>query len=123
MMPLAGGWNWVVGMYYLNMDHTRDRSFTTDLALGTFLGDIFPGAADPAYYKAILSNETDSISGFFQGTFSILDNLRLTAGGRYTHDKKKGREYAVRRQFYFFSWSIQFTRIGVLVEVYSAGNA
>ena len=86
----GGRLNWVVGMYYLNMDHTRDRSFTTDLALGTFLGDIFPGAADPAYYKAILSNETDSISGFFQGTFSILDNLRLTAGGRYTHDKKKG---------------------------------
>ena len=87
---IQGRLNWVVGMYYLYIDHTRDRNFVTDFAEGTIIGDLFPGAAEPDFLETTLNNETDSISGFFQGTFSILDNLRLTVGGRYTHDKKDG---------------------------------
>ena len=85
-----GRLNWVVGMYYLNIEHFRNRTFSMDLPLGSFLGDLFPGAADPQSFAAIMNVETDSISGFFQGTYSLTDNIRLTAGGRYTHDEKDG---------------------------------
>ena len=87
---LDGKLDWVIGAYYLTIDHTRDRTFGLDLPLGTYLGDIFPGADAPQMFTALMNVKTDSISAFAQGTYSLSDRFRLTLGGRYTSDDKEG---------------------------------
>ena len=87
---LDGKLDWVIGAYYLTIDHTRDRTFGLDLPLGTYLGDIFPGADAPQMFTALMNVKSDSISAFAQGTYSLSDRFRLTLGGRYTSDDKEG---------------------------------
>lgn len=90
---INGRLDWVLGLYYLNIDHARDRSFSHDFAEGTFLGDLqldIFGNTDPQFLQSFQAVRTDSISGFFQGTYSVTDAFRLTLGGRYTRDKKDG---------------------------------
>ena len=87
---LDGKLDWVIGAYYLTIDHTRDRTFGLDLPLGTYLGDIFPGADAPQMFTALMNVKTDSISAFAQGTYSLSDRFRVTLGGRYTSDDKEG---------------------------------
>ena len=100
-----GRLEWVVGGFYLNVDHTRNRRFDADLIEGTFLGDIqvndVSGNTDPQFFESRQTVETSSISGFFQGTLSLTDSLRITAGGRYTSDKKKGTLEHVGNSFLF----------------------
>ena len=79
---------WVAGLYYLNEKTFRDESSTiglvvSDGAMG--LIDVFPRT------KGIVlqNNETESTAIYGSATYSLTDRLRLTAGARYTKDKKK----------------------------------
>lgn len=68
------------GLYYLHLD-TRQY-----LLQGANLG--VPVAPPLSLFGAYLDGraKTDSAAAFFEGTFRILDNLRVTGGVRYTHD-------------------------------------
>ena len=50
-------------------------------------GALVPGTFPCIICSSILSTfTTDSLAAYFEGTFKILPTLRLTAGGRFTHD-------------------------------------
>ena len=79
---------WVAGLYYLNEKTFRDESATiglvvSDGAMG--LIDLFPRTKG----TALQNNETESTAVYGSVTYSLTDRLRLTAGARYTKDKKK----------------------------------
>jgi len=70
--------DWLAGLFYMKEEN---RSFVGDqlflfggLVAGNFMRD--------------LRNDTDSYAGFTQLTWHATDALSLTAGGRYTHEKK-----------------------------------
>ena len=100
-----GRLEWVVGAYFLTIDHTRNRRFDADLIEGTFLGDIqvndVSGNTDPQFFESRQTIKTSSQSLFFQGTYSVSDNMRITAGGRYTNDDKKGTLQHLGNSFLF----------------------
>ncbi len=68
----AKPFSWVVGAFYYR-DRYFDQFFLTS----------------PGYdFFAPNNLRTDSIAGYAQGSLYVTDALRLTAGGRYTRDKK-----------------------------------
>jgi iron complex outermembrane recepter protein len=72
---IDGRLNYVVGAYYLSQ---RDRT-VSNLTFGQ------PIFAAPFAYAAEIS--TESIAGFAQASFKLTEQLSVTGGIRYTHDK------------------------------------
>ncbi len=101
--------NWVAGLYYFN-EKAIDRN-TVNFTSGLFDGlEALPGPIDGSPLSAPTAaggpgnpinalldinldifNEitNNSYAAFFQGSFSLTDDLSITAGLRYTYEKKK----------------------------------
>lgn len=92
----GGPFVWTAGVYYF---HSRDQwdpfGFTFGTAGAPF---IFPGFT---LVEQTIEDfvKTDSLAGYAQGTYEIMDGTRLTLGGRYTHEK---REFGGTQQFIGF---------------------
>jgi iron complex outermembrane receptor protein len=78
---LDGPLNFIAGVTYLHDDGQ------IDIALR---GSDFQFAVDfTGEFPVNFSNvKTESISGFLEGAYEISQQLKLTVGGRYTHDKR-----------------------------------
>ena len=72
---LDGKLDFVVGGYYLNQKDTVVSNLTFGQPIFTF----------PFIYTA--QWETESVAGFAQASYKVTDQLSLTGGFRYTHDK------------------------------------
>lgn len=70
--------DWLVGAYYFHEEISNPNTFPVLTAL-------FGNAIS---FTRMYEIENDSIAGFAQGTYSLTDRLRLTAGLRYTQDDK-----------------------------------
>jgi iron complex outermembrane receptor protein len=70
----AGGLQWVVGGYYLN----ETAHYSEVGRAGAFI-------VDDTFFPAVPQR---SVAAFGQVDYSVLDNVRLTAGVRYTKDDK-----------------------------------
>ncbi len=80
LSPKTSRLKWVVGAYYFKAGSRYPR----------FILSNFGVAATAFSSSSTLSNQnTDSISGFAQATAEILSGLSLTAGLRYTHEKRE----------------------------------
>lgn len=80
--------NWVTGLYYFEEDGLSGGFVDVYTELYTFIGlDI--GFNLPIWI------DNQSYSAFGQGTYSLNDQFSITAGLRYTHDKKE----VTREQF------------------------
>ncbi len=82
-----GRLEYVTGFFYFNEDNTTD--FADVLNLGPIIG--IPG---PTGFPAILADRTlinnaNAKAGYFQGDYAITDQIKLTAGIRYTDEKKR----------------------------------
>ncbi len=74
--------NWVFGLYYFQEDGLSDPIWEAYAPLFNFIGlDI--GFRLPSWI------DNKSYSAFGQGTYNITDQLSVTAGLRFTHDKKE----------------------------------
>ena len=72
--------NWLVGVYAFHLDATMPN---IDLANARGIGQpLISTILDPAV-------ETGSLAGFAEGTLQISDKFFLTAGGRYTTEKRE----------------------------------
>lgn len=81
----TGAVNWLAGVYYYNQKSTNLSFIEVGLDLASLLGD--PSlAGSEAGSDATLT--TRSYAGFASLTWTVNDALMLTAGGRYTHEKK-----------------------------------
>ncbi len=84
--------SWIVGLYYLYQDqHRTEKNFFTSPA-GTIGAALFgaatTGANNPHFQQQDL--EVNSIAPFAEGTLRFTNWAALSAGLRYTHDKKSG---------------------------------
>ena len=80
-----GPLEWIAGLFYLH-DKRRDRGvYTTPLFDQLGLSD-GPIGRD-------FDQESKAYAAFGQATYSILDNLRLTLGGRYSRERKSAIQY------------------------------
>lgn len=88
--PVEEKYDWVAGLYYFNNDLSSDRS----IAFGEAL--IAAQAPALAQYASAIAGNTNVTSGltnktwavYFNGNYRITENLELTAGVRYTSEKK-----------------------------------
>jgi iron complex outermembrane receptor protein len=87
----AGAIDYVLGAYYLDIDLRRDEYLSVHGYPGSAFAEATPGTAAPEGRGQFIN--TRSYAGFGQGTYHITDALRLTAGGRYTQEKKAGDTY------------------------------
>ncbi|MFO1013564.1 MAG: TonB-dependent receptor [Caulobacteraceae bacterium] len=95
-----GRFNWQAGVYVFRQeltDHYILNQFGYDAGnfYTTYLRTENPAAAavviaPGSQYIGDTTSNSDSIAVFGQGNFDITDRLTLTAGVRYTHDKRLG---------------------------------
>lgn len=77
----GGRFNWVVGGFYMHLQDVYHYN-TNDAASTNFDGSPY----SPLFTS---KNTLNSYAVFADGTYEILDNLFLTAGGRYSSDHPK----------------------------------
>jgi iron complex outermembrane receptor protein len=93
-----GPWEWVTGLYWLS-EESNVNYWLNDQGAGLsslkhprFGVNIFPtidvGLDDPAYFGNKSTIESDSLGAFVQTSYSITEDLKLTAGIRYSEDEK-----------------------------------
>lgn len=73
----GGPLQWIVGLYYLDSTDATLRSRLTGAAV-----------APLAFLDRVGEQHTKSIAAFGQATYNIADNTEITAGLRYTSDKR-----------------------------------
>jgi iron complex outermembrane receptor protein len=78
----SGPFSYVAGLSYLHDNGIFDIAFT---------GDLFnpPPPAPPSYLYSETVVVTNSVAGFFEGSYKFTPEWKLTLGGRYTHDDRK----------------------------------
>jgi iron complex outermembrane receptor protein len=92
-----GPWSWLVGAYYFHELQRPDQKFARPGVSVLTVGGVA---------------RTTSYAGYAQVSWQATEALRLTAGGRYTYDRKKAFEFLEFRPFGIFipgnlkdSWS------------------
>ncbi len=91
--PESDTFNWVGGVYYLHIENDQLEFLNATFYADTIFGDIQQGAFGTlglhrnSFFQDVTTN---SYAAYLQGTYSFTDALNLTAGGRYTYDKKSG---------------------------------
>jgi iron complex outermembrane receptor protein len=71
--------DWVTGIYYSDMWTNSKAAYLLFAPVGTPMNDLT--TQQTGGYA-----ETRSVAGYAQGTYALTDALKLTVGGRYTHD-------------------------------------
>ena len=74
----GGRFNFVVGAYYWDSEYRID--------LVSYIGFAVPDTV--VAIPQVARQTTESIAGFVEADYRLLDRLTITAGGRFTHDKK-----------------------------------
>jgi iron complex outermembrane receptor protein len=93
-----GPWEWVTGLYWLS-EESNVSYWLNDQGAGLsslkhprFGVNIFPtidvGLDNPAYFGNKSTIESDSVGAFVQTSYSITEDVKLTAGLRYSEDEK-----------------------------------
>ncbi len=84
----TGPLEWVAGLYYLREEVDRTESF--DFGLARFDGDGgFVVVLPPSVGSGASVARTESVAVFGQASWNVNEKLRLTAGARWTEDKRR----------------------------------
>jgi iron complex outermembrane recepter protein len=99
--PGGESFDWIAGLYYQDWDLDFNvRTPTPEVGLFSALGAFNPSLgvlADLSSFRDF-SGDSELYAAFAQGTWTLTDTLRLTAGARYTYEDKSGyREMNVLR--------------------------
>jgi iron complex outermembrane recepter protein len=88
----GGDWEWVTGLFWMT-EETNAEFWYTDMGAGLSTYPFFPtidvGLAEPSYFGNDSTTTTDTFGAFGQASYHIYDDLSVTAGLRYSYDKKK----------------------------------
>jgi iron complex outermembrane receptor protein len=88
----GGDWEWVTGLFWMT-EETNAEFWYTDMGAGLSTYPFFPtidvGLPEPTYFGNDSTTTTDTFGAFGQASYHIYDNLSVTAGLRYSYDKKK----------------------------------
>jgi iron complex outermembrane receptor protein len=90
-LTLGGRLEWLLGLYtYRDKPNRADiLRFGTD-SLPVFAVRLAGAPITQIENSSVLDATTTAFGAFAQGSFSLTDKLKLTAGARYSYDKKKG---------------------------------
>ena len=83
-LSFGGKLKWVGGLFYF---HSKSQYDIVSRYLSADANAVFV-TGQPQTDSALADYKAESFAAFAQATLDILDNLHLTVGGRYTHDKK-----------------------------------
>lgn len=115
--PDKGPLDWVVGVYYYH-----DKGTLVNNAFN----DIFNTGTNTSWLSSISTVTTSSIAGFADGTYAVTDNLYLTAGARYTSEKKELDTEGLLPPFTVFSgserWNSFTPRAAIRYEINGNSN-
>lgn len=75
---------WTAGLYYFYSDERYD---VLDINFGPSFVSPVPNA--PVTFRTGDRMQTDSLAGFAQASYELLENTRLTLGGRYTYERRR----------------------------------
>lgn len=91
----SGPLRWVAGLYYLNVDQSRDESVQISGAPGSLASIVLTGlmGENGAVERFGQSIETNSYAAFGQIDYALTPTFTVTAGARYTKEKKQGDTY------------------------------
>ncbi|MFC4313849.1 TonB-dependent receptor [Steroidobacter flavus] len=90
LLGTTGRLDWIAGLFYF-----REKGRTQ---AESYAGAVDPGPIEPvhvedyvgpAYSITDVAGENKSYAGFVQGTYELVDGLKLTAGVRYTKDERE----------------------------------
>lgn len=82
--------SWIIGGFYLHDSGDRSDIFTLGPdSIAAFLYSLM-GGTDTIVNTLTLDSSTESYAVFGQATLSLAPGLNLTAGVRYSHDRKRG---------------------------------
>jgi iron complex outermembrane receptor protein len=84
----SGKFNWLTGLYYLHSSKSRPIDFLFNVIPGSFLASVGLGPHIPSMVRQ--NTNTSSYGVFAEGTYEVLEKLKLTIGGRYTYETKNG---------------------------------
>lgn len=82
---VAGGLDWLVGLYYADEDIERTNEFIWGSQVGAFPFGNVPGRA----FLASFEHNAETIAAFAHGTLRFNDRWSITAGVRYSSDEKE----------------------------------
>jgi len=84
-----GPWEWVTGLYAMAETSDVDFWYTDEgQGLSMFFPTIDVGLADPSYFGNKTTVNSDSLGIFGQTSYRVTEEFKLTAGLRYSKDKK-----------------------------------
>jgi len=92
---LGDNFNYIAGLWLLNEETDRTECFDNDSTDSDCTPDADGGTTD--WYQQV--NETNSYAVFGQFDWSLSDTLTITAGGRYSYDKKEIDNQAIAGDF------------------------
>ena len=103
---------WILGLYWLS-EETDVEYWLNDQGEGLSTFPFFPtidvGLDYPVYFGNASTTESDAFGTFGQASYNISEQLKLTAGLRYSKDEK---ETDVLRKAFFGPTSTTFTKKG-----------
>jgi iron complex outermembrane receptor protein len=85
--PTGRPLTWLGGLFYLHLNRLDADLYTVFPVPGTALSYLYPPGASSLHNQEVL---TTSRAVFGEATYSILENLDLTAGARYSSEKRSG---------------------------------
>jgi iron complex outermembrane receptor protein len=97
----ASDWEWTLGLYY----YKEDSDFYFGLVMEDSIPLPTPYVGVPVTYDAGGDVEADSYAVFGQSTYALSDRISLTAGIRYTRDRKDMTEYILAPAFAFVDFA------------------
>lgn len=118
---LDGRLNWLAGGFFFD-EHYLSRN-----PLLAPLTALLPGNPYPVFSLPIFRGHNRSAAAFAQATYSLLDNVRLTMGARYTNDVKKVEAHIIPGAVTDFAASVKVSRVdpaaSIAVDIASNVNA
>jgi iron complex outermembrane recepter protein len=89
--PQAGSIEWMIGGFFFreNVGRNDVLTFGRDTYFNLALTAAFGGNPGPLSEDYRIDIRATSLAGFAQVKWHVSDNLSLTAGGRYTNDRKR----------------------------------
>lgn len=118
----TGAVDFVAGLYYYN-ENAGEVAATPNTNTWNATGTAYTINSSTLWQRANWSiaratqANSESYAAFGQFTWSLSDALKLTAGGRYTHDKKDGVLYKVNNVATNFPFALKSNRFDPLVTI------
>ena len=86
--PSDGRFTYQAGVFYLHLHAGLNSGGSTDLTFGKPTSPPYPPGTTAFSAETLIFDmpDQDSLAGYFESQFKLLDSLSLTSGVRFTHD-------------------------------------